>query len=93
MGDLSKWQFLDKAKMTYNYKAKGYQVSMYLKQGYYNYHYVFLPNNSDTGDASMFEGQHYETENNYTIFVYHRPGGENYDKLIAAERVNSEIKE
>lgn len=93
MGELSKWQFTDKAKMNYNYKAKGYELAMYLKQGYYNYHYVFLPNGSRTGDASLFEGQHYETENDYTIFVYHRPSGENYDKLIAVEKVNSLKKE
>lgn len=93
MGALTDWQFLNQGKMKYNYQTKGYEASLYLKQGYYNYHYVFLPNNSDTGDASMLEGQHFETENNYTIFVYHRPSGEVYDKLIAVEKINTVKKE
>ncbi|MFO8054594.1 MAG: DUF5103 domain-containing protein [Bacteroidales bacterium] len=91
IGAMSNWQFLEKNKMKYNHDSKRYESSLYLKQGYYNYHYVFLPNNSDRGDASIFEGQHYETENNYTIFVYHRPPGGLYDKLIAVERINSKI--
>ena len=93
MGELSNWQFLDKAKMSYNYESRGYETSMYLKQGYYNYHYVFLPNGKGTGDASIFEGNHYETENDYTILVYHRPNGADYDKLISAERINTKIEE
>lgn len=93
MGSLTEWQFLEKGKMKYNYEMKGYEASLYLKQGYYNYHYVFLPNNSDTGNASMLEGEHVETENNYTIFVYHRPSGEIYDKLIAVEKINSRKEE
>ena len=92
MGELSNWQFMDQAKMNYNYKSRGYETTMYLKQGYYNYHYVFLPNGEDTGDASIFEGQHYETENNYTIFVYHRPNGSDYDKLIAVEKINTSVE-
>ncbi|MFO8086730.1 MAG: DUF5103 domain-containing protein [Bacteroidales bacterium] len=93
MGELSDWQFQDKARMQYDARAKAYRASLYLKQGYYNYQYVFLANGADRGDASRFEGQHYETENDYTIFVYHRAAGADYDKLIAVEKINSGITE
>ncbi len=89
MGELNDWQFRKRSKMVYNYDKQAYETTMYLKQGYYNYHYVFLPNNADRADASVFEGEHFETENDYTIFVYHRPSGEVYDKLIGVARVSS----
>jgi len=77
------WQYCPENKMQYNYRRKGYEASILFKQGYYNYLYVMLPNNSKTGDASWVEGNHSETRNGYTILVYHRSRGELYDELIA----------
>ncbi|MFO7721783.1 MAG: DUF5103 domain-containing protein, partial [Bacteroidales bacterium] len=39
-GALTNWQFLPEAKMVYNATRNTYEASLYLKQGYYNYHYV-----------------------------------------------------
>ena len=38
-------------------------------------------------DASPIEGNHYETRNEYTIRVYHRPFGSRYDHLIATASI------
>ncbi|MEO6883922.1 MAG: DUF5103 domain-containing protein [Bacteroidia bacterium] len=88
-GALSAWQCTDDCKMNYDYKAHGYTLSMYLKQGYYNYEYVFLKDGSTAADATLIEGMHYETENDYTIYVYNRPLGSTYDQLIAVKKINS----
>jgi len=82
-GGFNCWQYTPENKMEYNYKRKAYEASILFKQGYYNYLYVMLPNNSKTGDATWVEGNHSETRNNYTILVYHRSHGELYDELIA----------
>jgi len=82
-GGFNCWQYCPENKMQYNYRRKGYEASILFKQGYYNYLYVMLPNNSKTGDASWVEGNHSETRNGYTILVYHRSRGELYDELIA----------
>jgi len=82
-GGFNCWQYTRENKMDYNYKRKGYEASILFKQGYYNYLYVMLPNNSKVGDATWVEGNHSETKNNYTILVYHRSRGELYDELIA----------
>ena len=37
----------------------------------------------------MLEGSHWQTDNDYTIFVYHRAFGDEYDRLIAYKTVNS----
>ena len=55
---------------------------MLLKQGWYNYEYVFLKGNSRNGVPTKFEGSHYETENDYTVLIYYRNPRERYDRVI-----------
>lgn len=88
-GELTQWQFLPEAKMKYDFTKSGYESSLYLKQGYYNYYYVFLGNGETTGDATFIEGNHFETENEYTIYVYYRDVGGLYDQLIGLKQINS----
>lgn len=82
-GGFNAWQYTTENRMNYNYRRKGYEANILLKQGYYNYLYVMLPNNSKVGDATWIEGNHSETKNNYTILIYHRSRSELYDELIA----------
>jgi len=82
-GGFNCWQYTPENKMDYNFRRKGYEANILFKQGYYNYLYVMLPNNSKIGDATWVEGNHSETRNNYTILVYHHQKGELYDELIA----------
>lgn len=82
MGGLTYWQFLRENELTYNHERKGFEASILLKQGYYNYQYIFLPNNSQVGDVSFIEGNFFETNNEYTFYVYYRPLGSRYDQLI-----------
>lgn len=86
-GALTNWQYTPEGRMTYNYDKRTYEVSLFLKQGYYNYHYMFLDNTGLVGNTTLTEGNHYETENFYTIYVYHRQPGSLYDQLIAVERI------
>jgi hypothetical protein len=89
LGALNDWACNIVNKMAYNEAKKGYECSMYLKQGYYNYEYVMLSDGSNVADQEPVEGSHFETENDYTILVYYRPPATNYDRLIAVKRVNS----
>ena len=89
LGKLTNWK-LDKVnRMTYNYKRFGYECNLYVKQGYYNYLYAFLKDKSKAGDETLMEGNHWETENDYTIYVYHRQRGTFYDQLVGVKRLNS----
>jgi len=89
LGGLTDWSYSKEAKMDYNYEWKGYTATLYLKQGYFNYQYVFLENGKQVGDETQIEGSHYETDNEYTIYVYHREQGENYDVLIGLKQFNT----
>ena len=88
-GALTDWNYSKGAKMEYNYEWKGYTATLYLKQGYYNYQYVFLENGKQSGDETLIEGSHYETDNQYTIYVYNRELGMNYDVLIGLKQFNT----
>lgn len=91
-GALTDWHYQKEAIMKYDSKYNAYTGTLYLKQGYYNYEYVLLKNNASIGDETFIEGNHYETENDYSIYVYNQEQGTNYDKLIAVKRLNSIIR-
>ena len=55
---------------------------MPLKQGLYNYQYMYLGNGEEQGTIEETEGNFYQTENEYYVYVYQRAFGERYDKLI-----------
>lgn len=76
-------------KMTYNYETKQYELVATLKNGGYNYQYLFLPSGSQKGTTIRTSGSHWETENDYSIFVYYRPMGAKYDRLVGVETIKS----
>ncbi|MES2760829.1 MAG: DUF5103 domain-containing protein [Bacteroidota bacterium] len=89
LGKFTEWRLNKTNRMTYNYKKMGYECDLYVKQGYYNYTYVYLEDEKKGGDETLSEGNHWETENDYTIYVYHRQRGTYYDQLVAIKRFNS----
>lgn len=89
LGKLTDWRLNKTNRMTYNYKRFGYECNLFIKQGYYNYSYVFLKDGQKAADETLTEGNFWQTENDYTIYVYHRQRGTYYDQLLAVKRLNS----
>lgn len=88
-GALSDWQAKDEFKLRYNYRTNRYEHHLLLKQGFYNYSYVFWSDKNKQADETVVEGNHFETENNYTIFVYFRDIRSNCDRLVGVKHLNS----
>jgi hypothetical protein len=88
-GGLTNWQFNKASVMNYSYSRKSYYTRLLLKQGYYNYQYVVLETGSKCGDVAQIEGNHYETTNEYNIWVYYHTEGNDYDQLIGVASVQS----
>ncbi|PCH93011.1 MAG: DUF5103 domain-containing protein [Bacteroidetes bacterium] len=86
LGDLNNWVLNKTSKMDYNYDKKSYQKRLMLKQGYYEYQYVYKEDGHAAGDETLVEGSHYDTENEYTIYVYDSSLRNNYDRLIAVKK-------
>jgi hypothetical protein len=88
-GALTNWQFDDLNRMEYNVDEQAYMLSLLLKQGVYNYRYLFLPALQEQFDMTAIEGSHSVTENEYLILFYHRPPGSRYDHLLGHQVVHS----
>lgn len=73
--------------LTYNPETKAYEAAQLLKQGAYNYRYVYTNPETKQLSWSLTEGNFHETENDYLILVYHRPVGVRYDKLIGMKQI------
>ena len=88
-GNLNNRLFNRNNLMKYNPEKSQYECTILLKQGWYNYEYVFLRDGDNEGVASNFEGSHYETENDYMVIVYFRNPRGRYDRIIGTTTANS----
>ncbi|MDH6354420.1 hypothetical protein M2132_000748 [Dysgonomonas sp. PH5-45] len=79
-GDFTYDTFSDKYLMKYDNLTRQYQLSLLLKQGAYNY--MYLTKEGNRFSPAKMEGNYFETENEYTVSVYYKPPGQQYDKLI-----------
>lgn len=79
------------ARMQWNGANKQYEKWLTLKQGYYSYNYIIRDSQAPNPmhDYMWTEGDHWETENTYTIFVYYRVAGSRYDQIIGHIPLNS----
>lgn len=88
-GSFNNWSHDAVNAMRYNYEKEAYECSILLKQGWYNFEYEFVKDGSSEGSSEIFEGSHYETENDYLILVYYRNPRERYDRVIGSVVANT----
>ena len=89
IGGLSNWDLKDNFRLEYNKGTRKYEAKIYLKQGYYNYNYVIKDKKNNNIDASFIEGSHYQTRNDYYIYVYYRSASQRYDRFVGFLRTES----
>ena len=76
-------------EMEYNSQTGRYEAVILLKQGAYDYQYLWVPDGESIGQTRPVEGDWYETGNEYLILLYYRERGSRYDRLISELRVES----
>lgn len=81
-GELTENVFTEDNEMEYDIIEHQYELTLPLKQGSYNYQYLFVHDDETTGRSLPVEGSFHQTENEYYVYVYHRPFGGRYDKLV-----------
>jgi hypothetical protein len=82
LGQLNDWQLNNKSLMTYNSRERAYFGQLYLKQGYYDYMYAVLPEGKTRADVTLIEGDNWQADNEYTVYVYYREKVPEYDRLV-----------
>lgn len=80
-GDFTYGETTDAYRMQYDLERQCYVAEVRLKQGHYNYQYLVK---DATGKLSsqVVEGNYHETQNQYDVYVYYRPMGARYDRLL-----------
>jgi hypothetical protein len=79
MGALTDWDHTAASRMDYNRNINAYEKTLFLKQGWYDYQYWVEGANRN---SFQIEGSHFETENLYEVFIYHRPFRPQADLLV-----------
>jgi hypothetical protein len=82
MGSFCDWTMNEKNKMAYNAEKKCYELALLLKQGLYDYCYLVADKTRKHNEDARFEGNYYETENDYAIYVYFHDQIRRFDRLI-----------
>ncbi len=88
-GALTNWHNDDKNQLIYNYDRQVYELTLLLKQGYYNYQYLVKSKGETTGRVMPIEGSFGQAENDYLFLVYYRGIGQRHDRLIGSGTTNS----
>ncbi len=86
-GKFNNWQCNQRNKMNYDFEKKAYVATIFMKQGYYDYQFAWLDRNTKIPDLGYIEGNHWETENNYGVYVYYCDIALNCDLLIAYQLI------
>lgn len=88
-GALTDWKLDSTAVMEYNNSIKAYTKRMLLKQGYYAYQLLFVNDQYSPSESktARLEGDHSETGNRYTVYVYLRTPADRADRLLAMRSI------
>jgi hypothetical protein len=88
LGDFCGNGFDDAARLMYDNEDGYYFVSIPLKLGVYNYMYVWVPSVSGKAVNMPAEGNFYNTDNEYLIYMYYRGFSDRADRLLGVHRIN-----
>lgn len=86
-GEFTYNDFTPAYQAVYDDDEGAYEATVMLKQGAYDFMYLWVPEGSTIGQTGPAEGNFYETENEYQIYIYHRPFGGRYDRLVATQQI------
>ncbi len=87
-GGFNNWVLNEKNLMKYVPESKAYEANIQLKQGIYNFNYITQNAKGEVSETEL-EGSHAQTENNYEVFIYHRPIGSRADALVGYSLIKS----
>lgn len=81
VGQFNDYKLDDRSKLTFDSRGRWY-TDLLLKQGVYDYQYVWVSNATRQPDDITLEGNYFETENEYQLLVYYRQTGSRYEQLV-----------
>lgn len=92
LGDMCGNALSPVSRLDYDAEEGYYHTTQLLKLGLYNYMYVWLPDGGGVAETYPAEGDMYDTENEYLIYLYYRGFGERYDRLVGVCEVGYSLE-
>ena len=94
-GDIFNRELTLRNRMQYDAEAKCYWLTALVKQGGYDYRYLFKPKTERMRDISSepktttrkVDGSYWQTENTYTIYVFWRPFGSRCERIVGVKQI------
>ncbi len=83
VGEFNSWRKDESSQLKYNPISEAYMLETVVKQGWYNYSYI-----TDGTNPFEIDGNYFDTENQYEVFVYYLPMGGRGDELVAYSSLN-----
>lgn len=90
-GMFNNYALTDDYKMELNKKTGLYEKALLIKQGFTNYQYILTNKKGAIDFENAIDGNHFQTENNYTAIVYYKGNNDRYDRVIGIANTNSEV--
>ena len=98
-GDLFGNEMSLRNRLQYDNESRCYWLTTLVKQGGYDYQYWFVQKNQEPRVRNLglqpktttqrVDGSYWQTENEYAIYVYWRPFGARYDRLVGVQILHS----
>jgi hypothetical protein len=92
LGRFNDYMLDENSRMHYDPNNHKFAIAVFLKQGVYDYTFVWVDKATGKQDDFAFEGSHFETENKYQLLVYYRPAGARWEELIGYRELSSAKK-
>ncbi|WP_295671033.1 DUF5103 domain-containing protein [uncultured Mucilaginibacter sp.] len=92
VGRFNDFKLDENSRMHYDANNNKFAIALHLKQGVYDYTFVWVEKANGKADDTALEGSHFETENDYQILVYYRPPGARWEELIGFRLLNTAKK-
>ncbi|QKJ30995.1 DUF5103 domain-containing protein [Mucilaginibacter mali] len=92
VGQFNNWRMDASSKLEYDNGTARFYINLLLKQGVYDYAYVWVDATTHKPDYTLLEGSHFETENDYQLLVYYRPVSARWDELVGYRLLNNSTK-
>lgn len=89
VGKFNSFQTNEQNQLIYDPEQKQFHGTLLLKQGLYNYQYIWMTSREGqtVADTEAFEGSYYQTQNHYQIFFYYRRPGSRWEELVGYKEI------
>jgi hypothetical protein len=88
-GRFNNYELNNSSKLQFDGARNRYTTQTFLKQGVYDYQYVWVDAATGKANSEPLEGSYFETENDYQILVYYSPPGSRWEELVGYKVVNT----